>query len=223
MHRIWSSRSTWSGPGRPGLNPFLKQSYLVERRQSERLVGVTVGPMASGERGCARGYAADFRKFAAPPFFEGDDFVIDHRAQSVVHKTSQRKRDRLLGAWAHAAQLGAWCRHLPCAGGANQRRAETGKPTQFGARPPGCSLKCARMEQFCRLAYANIFPEGLHRRGDAGGLRPVPTPPSNGRGASPELSATSPVSLHSSANARSRRLIPTVPVVTFGPFKGREG
>lgn len=210
-----------------GLNPFLKQSYLVERK-AKRPDGSWESrwePMASEAGVAARVDALpDFRGIRGAPVFEGDDFVIDHEAQSVVHKTNPAKRGRLLGAWAHAARAG---RVVPITYLALEERIQRrgdGKPTQFWERmAPGMLLKCARMEQY-RLAYANIFGGAYIAEEMQEDSEPVPTPPSNGRGGIAELSARV-ASLTAPKEAPPPTPEPAPdsgPVVTFGPFKGRE-
>jgi hypothetical protein len=154
---------------RTGLDPFIKQAFLVER--SSKVNGEWVKkhePLAAESGMAARADALpDFRGMKCGTVCAGDVFAIDEEAQTVTHKWNLADRlkagggtAKVIGAWAHAQREG---RTIPITWLPIETRIGTrndnGKQvaTQFWAKDPaGMISKCARAEQY-RRAYPNIF------------------------------------------------------------------
>lgn len=170
-----------------GLNPFLKQAYMIERKQNVKDARGNWTEVKRFEFQAAEiGMAAranqfpDFRGMKGAAVFEKDIFEMDHAEGTVVHKSAPTKmRGQLLGAWAHATRE----RHdIPITWLDLSSRIQTtrdGKVTRFWATmPDGQIAKCARAEQY-RLAYPQIFsgvyiPEEMPNE-SGGPTEPPPT------------------------------------------------
>lgn len=148
---------------RTGLDPFLKQAYLIERGSNQNGTWVTKHePMASVAGLAARADAEpDFMGMRSGAVFSGDIFEVDPSAGTVTHRwtleTRAKAGNKLIGAWAHAARSG---RQIPITFLTLESRIQLtreGKPTKFWATmPAGQIVKCAEAEQY-RRAYANLL------------------------------------------------------------------
>lgn len=149
---------------RTGLDPVLKQAYLVKRSvqvktaQGEQWVDKWE-PMSSEAGMAAKADGLpDFRGMLDGVVYENDVFEMDNVAQTVVHKSAHpSKRGKMVGAWAHVQREG---RKVPITFLTLGERIQTkrdGTPTQFWAKmAPGQLLKCCRAEQW-RQGWPNIF------------------------------------------------------------------
>lgn len=167
---------------RTGLDPFLKQAYLVERRAQIGNDWVTKHePMASHGGMAARADAeADFRGMSSGAVYAGDTFDVDEAAHAVTHKWSLSERakngNKLIGAWAHLQRDGRSVpiTYLPLESRVQMKR--DGTPTKFWATmPAGMLVKCAEAEQY-RRAYPNLLG-GAFIREELADDEPAPTPP----------------------------------------------
>ena len=157
---------TWCA--QTGLNPMLKQAWLVPRKQKNPATGkyeekmepqvAEIGMRARAEE------LPDYRGCQGDAVYEGDEFMIDASAGVVVHKYSTQARakagNKLQGAWARVEREG---RKPNVAFLTVESRIQTyfdnGKQvvTQFWAKDaPGQIAKCARAHVL-RLAYPNVF------------------------------------------------------------------
>lgn len=171
-----------------GLNPFLKQAFMVERRaklmKNGREEWISHFEFQAAEVGMAaraNGFH-DFRGMRGAAVYEKDTFEIDSVEQKVTHRFSPNKdRGRLVGAWAHAIRDGHVqpITFLPL--GSRIQTNKDGKPNRFwSVMPEGQIAKCARAEQY-RLAYPQIFsgvniPEEVPEEED---VTPDPEPTPN--------------------------------------------
>lgn len=225
---------------RTGLDPFVKQAFLVERRaQDARGNWISKHePMAAESGLAARADAeADFRGIESAAVYEGDVFRIvrlPDGTQGVHHEWSPADRakagNKLLGAWAHAKRAGRTVKITWLPLSSRIQTTKEGRATKFWATmPEGQIEKCARAEQY-RMAFPNIFgsayvPEEMPDEEYVDGAV-VSAPPSPPRvTANAELSeklaeklkpktapATSPAP--TPANVTNER------VLQFGPYKG---
>jgi len=145
--------------GRTGLDPVLKQAYLVERGSMVNGSWVVrFEPMASIAGMTARADALpDFRGMLGGAVYEGDVIDIDFANQKVVHSSNPLKRGKLIGAWAHIQREGR--RVIPTYFLISERiqLKKDGKPTKFWEKmTAGQLLKCCEAEQY-RKGYGNIF------------------------------------------------------------------
>lgn len=156
-----------------GLNPFLKQAWLVERSMKVRERSgqehwVTRYEFQAAEMGMAaraNGFA-DFKGIVGAAVYDCDDFQIEasegaEKVHHIFNPAKRRKEGNLIGAWAHVRCEG---RVLPITYLTLESRIQTtkdGRPNKFWATmPDGQIAKCARAEQY-RLAYPIIF-SGVH-------------------------------------------------------------
>lgn len=176
---------------RSGLDPMMKQAFLVERKAKDANGNWNVRhePMAA-EAGMAAvaDAQADYLGMKAAVVYAGDVFAIDEAAQTIEHKWSVEAREkagnRVIGAWAHARRQG---RDTPLVFIRTEQRIQTrydnGKqvPTSFWLKDtPGMIVKCARAMAY-RLCYPNLF-SGVPIReelGDDDSTPPAPLPPSS--------------------------------------------
>lgn len=151
-----------------GLNPMLKQAWLVPRRQKNPTTGKYEEKMEPqvaeiGMRARAEEFS-DYLGTQCDAVYEGDEFMIDAGAGLVVHKYSPQARakagNKILGAWARVERDG---RKPNVAFLTFESRAQSfydnGKQTltQFWAKDgAGQIAKCARAHVL-RLAYPNVF------------------------------------------------------------------
>jgi phage recombination protein Bet len=149
---------------RTGLDPFIRQAFLVERRAKDASGNwVTRQEPMAAEAGLASvaDAQADFRGVKAAAVYAGDEFAVDEVSQTITHRWSVEARakagNRVIGAWAHARREGrdvplVW---LPLE--TRLQKTRDGQPTQFWARDPaGMIAKCARAMAY-RLAYPSLF------------------------------------------------------------------
>lgn len=159
---------------RTGLDPVIKQAYLVERKQKVFKNGADVWvskfePMSAEAGMAARADAMpDFEGIDDGVVYEGDTFTIDYAAGTVVHTANPLKRGRIIGAWAHVHRKG---RRVPITWLRVEERIQTkgdGSANLFWSKMTATQiLKCARAEQW-RQAYPNLFagefvPEEMNR------------------------------------------------------------
>jgi len=153
-----------------GLNPMLKQAWLVPRRQKNPTTGKYEEKMEPqvaeiGMRARAEEFS-DYLGTQCDAVYEGDEFMIDAGAGIVVHKYSPQARakagNKILGAWARVERDG---RKPNVAFLTFESRVQTfydfesksQKVTQFWAKDgAGQIAKCARAHVL-RLAYPNVF------------------------------------------------------------------
>lgn len=159
---------------RTGLDPVLKQAYLVERWQKVKErnpdgrgyteTWVRKFDPLTAEAGMAAKADGlpDYRGIRDGVVFEGDEFSVDYAEGVVVHKSNPLKRGKLIGAWAHVRRDG---RDVPITWLRVEERMQTrknddgteGVGNHFWSRmAPTMILKCARAEQW-RQAYPNVF------------------------------------------------------------------
>lgn len=149
---------------RTGLNPFLKQAYMIERKSNVQVSGrwqeVKRFEFMAAEIGMAARAAMfpDWRGMKGASVYSKDDILVDADGGSVAHKfRPNQDRGSLVGAWAHARCEG---RDVPITYLKLESRMQVtkdGRPTKFWATmPEGQIFKCARAEQY-RLAYPTIF------------------------------------------------------------------
>ena len=157
---------TWCA--QTGLNPMLKQAWLVPRKQKNPATGryeekmepqvAEVGMRARAEE------LPDYRGTQGDAVYEGDEFMIDAGAGVVVHKYSTQARakagNKLQGAWARVERVGRKPNVVFLTVESRiQTYYDNGKqvPTQFWAKDaPGQIAKCARAHAL-RLAYPDVF------------------------------------------------------------------
>lgn len=167
---------------RTGLDPFIKQAYLVERwdtaSNSKRHE-----PMAAEAGMAARADAqADFLGMRSGVVYAGDEFILDEDTQTIVHRWTPELRaksgNRVLGAWAHGRRIGREVEITYLTLESRIGKKRDGTVTQFWARDPAGQLrKCARADQYRRL-YPNLFA-GVYIEGEVLDDREVDiTPPS---------------------------------------------
>lgn len=145
---------------RTGLDPLLKQAYMIERSANVDGRWVKKYEFQAAEGGMAAivDTFSDFRGMKAAAVFSKDTIEIDESAGVVHHKYNPAgDRGELVGAWAHASRDG---RHIPITYlplESRVQKTKDGRPTKFwGTMPAGMIVKCARAEQY-RLAYPNVF------------------------------------------------------------------
>lgn len=152
---------------RTGLDPFVKQAYLIERRSQDARGNWSSKhePQASEAGLAARADAEpDFRGIESAAVYEGDVFRVvrlPDGTQAIHHEWSPMDRvkagNKLIGAWAHAKRAGRTVKVTWLLLGERMQTTREGKPTKFWATMPAGQIeKCARAEQY-RLAYPNIF------------------------------------------------------------------
>lgn len=142
-----------------GLNPLLKQAWLIPRKQKNPITEKYEEKMEPqvaeiGMRARADSMP-DYRGIEGDSVYEGDEFMIDASAGLVVHKYSVQARtkagNKLLGAWARVEREG---RKPSLAYLTLNSRAQT---SPFWTKDPqGQIAKCARAHVL-RLAYPNVF------------------------------------------------------------------
>ena len=147
--------------GQTGLNPFLKQAFLIERwdaaNNSKRHE-----PMAAEAGFAARADALpDFGGIESGVVYAGDDFGIDEAKQEIRHVWSAAERakngNKVLGAWARATRVGRKVEISYVTFDSRAGKKRDGTLTKFWATDPAGQLrKCARADQY-RRAYPNIF------------------------------------------------------------------
>lgn len=156
---------------RTGLDPFIKQSYLVERRSKvpgSKDQWTTKHEPLAAEAGMAAlaDAQADYGGIKGAIVYAGDVFDVDENEQVITHKWNLADRaknaNKVVGAWAHAKRKGRTVQivYLPIESRMQTKKDyNSGKevPTQFWSKDPGgMILKCARALSY-RLAYPNIF------------------------------------------------------------------
>jgi len=144
-----------------GLNPFLRQAYLVERWDANSN-SKKHDPMVAEAGFAARADALrDFRGMRSGVVYAGDEFFIDEASQEIVHRWSveTRKKDanKVIGAWAHGRREGREVEITWLTVESRIQKKRDGTPNVFWSRDPAGQIrKCARADQYRRL-YPNIF------------------------------------------------------------------
>lgn len=153
-----------------GLNPLLKQAWLIPRKQKNPITEkyeekmepqvAEIGMRARADE------MPDYRGIEGDSVYEGDEFLVDASAGVVIHKYSLQARKKagnvLLGAWARVEREG---RRPSLAYLTVNSRAQS---SPFWTKDPqGQIAKCARAHVL-RLAYPNVFAgayiaEEMHR------------------------------------------------------------
>lgn len=161
---------------RTGLDPFIQQSYLVERKQSVNGNWVTVHKPMAAEAGMAAraDVMPDYRGMAGATVYKGDVFEVKTQAdgsQVVKHEWSLEKREAggnaLVGAWAHIKRAGRIVHPTFLTFESRCPRDRDGKvssPFWRGEKGPEQLLKCARAAQY-RLGFPNVFA-GVYIEGE---------------------------------------------------------
>jgi len=149
---------------RTGLDPFIKQAYLVERSAQDAQGNWSKKhePLAAETGMAARADALpDYRGMRAAAVYAGDVFAVDEETQTVSHKWDLASRakagNKVIGAWAHVQREGRVVpiTYLPIE--TRIARKRDGSATKFWATDPaGMLVKCARADAL-RRAYPNIF------------------------------------------------------------------
>lgn len=143
-----------------GLNPLLKQAWLIPRKQKNPITDkyeekmepqvAEIGMRARADE------MPDYRGIEGDSVYEGDEFLVDASAGVVIHKYSTQARKKagnvLLGAWARVEREG---RRPALAYLTVGSRAQTSS-TFWSKDPQGQIAKCARAHVL-RLAYPNVF------------------------------------------------------------------
>lgn len=142
-----------------GLNPLLKQAWLIPRKQKNPITEKYEEKMEPqvaeiGMRARADSMP-DYRGIEGDSVYEGDEFLVDASAGVVIHKYSTQARakagNKLLGAWARVEREG---RRPSLAYLTFNSRSQT---SPFWTKDPqGQIAKCARAHVL-RLAYPNVF------------------------------------------------------------------
>lgn len=168
---------TWCA--QTGLNPMLKQAWLVPRKQKNPSTGryeekmepqvAEIGMRARADE------MPDYRGISGDAVYEGDEFMVDAEAGTVVHKYSLSARkaagNKLLGAWARVRREN---REPSLAFISLESRIQTywdndkkqHVTTPFWLKDPAGQIsKCARAHVL-RLAYPNVFA-GQYIEGEA--------------------------------------------------------
>lgn len=168
---------TWCA--QTGLNPMLKQAWLVPRKQKNPSTGryeekmepqvAEIGMRARADE------MPDYRGISGDAVYEGDEFMVDAEAGTVVHKYSLSARkaagNKLLGAWARVRREN---REPSLAFITLESRIQTywdndkkqHVTTPFWLKDPAGQIsKCARAHVL-RLAYPNVFA-GQYIEGEA--------------------------------------------------------
>lgn len=178
---------------RTGLDPVLKQAYLIERKTkiftAHPQGGFTEQEIVKYEPFTAEaGMAAkadafpDFEGMSDGVVYEGDEFSIDYANGTVKHVANPLSRGKLIGAWAHVQRKGrvvpiTWLRVEERMQTTKGRDGKEERATRFWDKMgPTQILKCARAEQW-RQGWPNMFggqyvPEEMSEEIDV-----TPTPP----------------------------------------------
>lgn len=149
-----------------GLNPFLKQAYMMERSANVQdakgnWVCVKHFEFQAAEIGMAAraNEFPDFRGMRGAAVYSKDPFEMDPVANVVtLHKFSPNKdRGVLMGAWAAIHRDGHFVPMTYLKIESRIQRKKDGSPNKFWKdMPDGQIEKCARAEQY-RRGYPHIF------------------------------------------------------------------
>jgi phage recombination protein Bet len=146
---------------RTGLDPFVKQAYLIERWDAQTNTR-RHEPMAAEQGMAAKADAEpDYRGMKSGVVYAGDKFGVDEESQKVTHTWSPEDRlkggMKILGAWAHGRRDGREVEITYLTLSSRIALKKDGSPTRFWANDPAGQLrKCARADQYRRL-YPNLF------------------------------------------------------------------
>lgn len=152
---------------RTGLDPFLKQAFMIERKSKDARGNWIVKhePMASESGMAARVDAMpDYQGMEAAAVYDGDVFAIvdGHVKHEWSPITRKAKGMTLLGAWAHLRRAGrvtqvTWLPLESRIQMVKDYKTNVETPNRFWkVMPEGQIVKCARAEQY-RLGYPNVF------------------------------------------------------------------
>lgn len=151
--RLWCERT--------GLDPFVKQAYLVERYDSVSNTKKHEPMAAEAGMAALADSMPDFRGMRSGVVYAGDEFIIDEETQMVHHRWNPAERAKnkmqIIGAWAHGKRDGRETEITYLTLDSRIARKRDGTPTKFWATDPAGQLrKCARADQYRRL-YPNLF------------------------------------------------------------------
>lgn len=217
-----------------GLNPFVKQAFLIERWDANS-GSKRHEPMAAEAGFAARADALpDFRGMKSGVVYLGDTFGIDEASQTIVHEwdlaTRAKNGNKVIGAWAHAKREG---RDIEISWVTVESRIQLkkdGTPNVFWKKDPaGQVRKCARADQY-RRAYPNIFAgwydpaENIDEEREVNAPPAAPTKPTAKSDALRERlknqakTVDAPKATPPSKGEKAGP--PPIDCVRFGPFKG---
>lgn len=215
-----------------GLNPFVKQAYLIERWDAAS-GNKRHEPMAAEAGFAARADALpDFRGMKSGVVYAGDMFGINEETQTVVHEWDLASRmkhgSKVLGAWAHATREGRVVEISWVTVESRIQLKKDGQPNVFWKKDPGGQVrKCARADQY-RRAYPNIFAgwydpaENIDDEREINAPPPAPKTPTGKSDALRERlkKQAQTVDAAKATPPPAKAGPPPLDCVRFGPFKG---
>lgn len=211
-----------------GLNPFLKQAWLVPRRAKmpNGSWAEKHEPMAAEAGMAARADSMpDFRGMQSGAVFDGDQFGVDEVTGEVVHiwdpATRAKKGNKLLGAWAKGYRNGRVTEvtYLTLESRKNDSPFwnTVDKATQQ-------LKKCARADQYRRL-YPALF-NGVYIEGEYGNeidITPMDVQlPRTPNAKTESLKEKIAARAIAATGSTPKSTVPPIDCLRFGPLKGKK-